>query len=584
MSITAERAISLLNVAKATDPPMYTSPLPESDGDKITEAEKLINMAKQAYEMASAAQKHIPPDGAIMKILREANADVKIGEPFVSEETPPQGEDDDEPEVDASEPKPAFEGAIPITVAGADTTWPWGEIINHVIVNRNTNLTIHDPHWAAKLELIKVEEPPPQQPSAADAARAHLRETAGLEPDEQMTDDQLRERLVELENQPATDSSLQEQQVLEDVLQHGHSAPVEDVAPAEPEDDGLPKAGDTWLDSSGTVWVVDNRYAGHVEAHMDGSEEKTMLPTGFLKTRRDTAANQVKEEPSSPTSSSPEQPSPPSSGSTEAPAEPVERVVTISPTPSSSEKESSPEEPSSPPSSSSEPTSGTVTFQGPGGEHSVAHDVPSDQMAAAMEAAITPPSPAGSEEPPVEKPSEPAGREIDPSRSDAPPLDDDEGDEEYAKLLAEVDATFESAGLPLPVDINKPPDGALLEDLTAIGEEEQRKLHSQYNACAARVRYLLGLERGKRIACNRKVNQYLKPAIRRARAQMGKDATLTEVTNEAEEEEIVATWIRRRNFHADNEDAYKDLFAIYTENVSVLSRDWTMRDQEQRGS
>jgi hypothetical protein len=72
--------------------------------------------------------------------------------------------------------------------------------------------------------------------------------------------------------------------------------------------------------------------------------------------------------------------------------------------------------------------------------------------------------------------------------------------------------------------------------------------------------------------------------MRVARQELGKDATLHEVQAMAEEDEAVATWIQREQHHADQQDKYKDLFEIYTENVVVLSRDWTMRSSEEHGS
>jgi hypothetical protein len=188
-----------------------------------------------------------------------------------------------------------------------------------------------------------------------------------------------------------------------------------------------------------------------------------------------------------------------------------------------------------------------------------------------------PPSspPPSSEQQPAEQPSQSA-----PS-SDVP-VDDDEGDQEYRSLLDRVEADYNRAGLPLPADVADPP--SMPEDLSTLQDVLVQKLHSQFNSCAARAHYLMGLERQKKIGCSRMRHVSLKPAMRTAREKLGKEASVTEVTHEAEDHPAVVKWIEREQRHSDREAAYKDLFQIYTENVSVLSRDWTMRSSEEAGS
>jgi len=217
-------------------------------------------------------------------------------------------------------------------------------------------------------------------------------------------------------------------------------------------------------------------------------------------------------------------------------------------------------------------------------------DSPSSPSDASATSSETPPAtPATESEEPGGKDSgsdtQPPGQQSSSSSSsssDDVPVDDDEGDEEYATLIAGVEAGFGRAKLPLPADLVELP--VMPEDLTGIGDIEARKLHSQFNACAARAHYLLGLERDKKVGCGRMRRKYMKGPMRQAREKLGKDATLHEVQMLAEEDESVATWIRREHHHADQEIKYKDLFEIYTENVVVLSRDWTMRSSEEHGS
>lgn len=150
----------------------------------------------------------------------------------------------------------------------------------------------------------------------------------------------------------------------------------------------------------------------------------------------------------------------------------------------------------------------------------------------------------------------------------------------YKDLLLRVQADYEREGLPLPADVPSPPQ--MPRDIT-VNESENRRLHSEFNACAARARYLLGLERQIKIGCQRLQKEHLKGPMRRARADLGAKATATEVTMTAEEDELVTAWRRRAEQHSDLEAAYKDLFEIYTQNVAVLSRDHTMSGKEVTG-
>jgi hypothetical protein len=134
--------------------------------------------------------------------------------------------------------------------------------------------------------------------------------------------------------------------------------------------------------------------------------------------------------------------------------------------------------------------------------------------------------------------------------------------------------------MPVPMDLERPPEG-MPEDLTAVGDVEQRRLHSQFNALGARARYLRGFEDAMARGCKRLRQSYMKTAMKQARGQLGAQASVTEVTQLAEEDEVVKKWTERMvRPSADRADAYKTFFDMYSENVTVLSRDWTMRDQE----
>jgi hypothetical protein len=293
---------------------------------------------------------------------------------------------------------------------------------------------------------------------------------------------------------------------------------------------------DLWTSEDGTVWHINRLLGENAEAFIDGKpDQPTIVPLHFLKSRI-RAADSEQPSTSPPQQSSPSQPpsedSASSSGDGQQPGETID-------------------EPSSPPPVSDVP--------------------PSEQP---------PPQPSSSPEP---APTEYVSIEVSRQPTADTPIDDDEGDEQYRGLLDKAEVEFRRHHLPLPVDLSDPP--TMPDDLTASGDLDVRKLHSQFNACAARAHYLFGLEKQKRIDCQRVLKQYMRPAMRDARKELGKEASVTEVTALAEEKsEKVSDWRARVDRHADREENLKTLYEIYTENVSVLSRDWTMRAENERGS
>lgn len=193
--------------------------------------------------------------------------------------------------------------------------------------------------------------------------------------------------------------------------------------------------------------------------------------------------------------------------------------------------------------------------------------------------------------PPPPLPSEPQPSSSSPSAAEQPPVQhaavvpvyNTEDDPQYTNLVEQVEHDYGPVAMPVPMDLERPPEG-MPEDLTMVGDIEQRRLHSQFNALAARSRYLRGFEDALARACKRLRQSYMKTAMKDARVELGKDASVTEVTQRAEDDESVSTWTERMVRHQERADAYKTFFDIYAEHVVVLSRDWTMRDQEQRGS
>lgn len=189
-----------------------------------------------------------------------------------------------------------------------------------------------------------------------------------------------------------------------------------------------------------------------------------------------------------------------------------------------------------------------------------------------------------SPEPPAPAPSADPSSGPEPSTPLTEPVDDDEGDELYRKVLDQVEEDYSPTGMPVPMDLENPPE-AMPDDLTA-NEVANRRLHSQFNALAARARRLYTIEEAKARGCKRIFERvYLPPAMRAAREAMGKDASVTEVRSRAiEDNDVARTWLERQERHSDRAEAYKNFFEIYTEHVAVLSRDLTWSETEQRGA
>lgn len=170
------------------------------------------------------------------------------------------------------------------------------------------------------------------------------------------------------------------------------------------------------------------------------------------------------------------------------------------------------------------------------------------------------------------------------SRSTGAPVDDHEGDAEYLKILNQAESDFLPEGMPAPQDLESPPP-AMPEDLTA-NPEANRELHSKFNALAARARYLAKIDERVARDCGRAVRLRLRPHMAKAKKELGASSTLTERREWAEEigGDDVRLWLDRQQKHADRAEAYGEFFSIYTSYVSVLSRDLTWAQNEERGA
>lgn len=160
---------------------------------------------------------------------------------------------------------------------------------------------------------------------------------------------------------------------------------------------------------------------------------------------------------------------------------------------------------------------------------------------------------------------------------------DDEDDEEYRKILEETEARYMPEGFPVPHQLENPPTFISIEDLVELDDLTARQRHSEFNALAARAKLLYAVENARARDCARARKLSLRGPMRKAREDLGSSSTLTERESWVEENyPEVSTWAERARKHSEDAEAYKTYFDMYSENVSVLSRDWTMRDKDRQ--
>lgn len=511
------RATAIINVAMENA--MFPlGVMPESETDRIIEAEKLVALATQANEVANViGRQNVAKIEAVEALLFEAQVLVGANGNGTEPSSTPV----------SSSPSPAQPGSVPSS-------------------------------------------PEPAPPTTTDVPSSSTPPSASPE------------------------------------SQHSPTSPPEGVL-AEPQKD------EDWEDAGGGRWHVNLNRGPQLEVSSLVTGETTVVPTGFLKKRlsqaiepfidveakpmtneliythsgctrymvplddcqlpavgsleecancatqlpiRNVVANgyvapvyqqeQQSSPPSSPESSSPSSPEPASS----SPAPSPEATAPTDSSPSSPPAQESSSESSAP--SSSE--GGTITVEGPGGSETLPYDAPVGDVVAAGERVTG---------------ATPEARE-------------DDDDPEYAKVIGRVEANFTPDYMPAPQDMEREP--LHMPDDVTQDDVLNRGLHMQFNALAARARYLFGIENAIARDCGRMRKRYMKGAMRQARATLGRDVTVTEVTSLAEENEEVAKWAGRQDSHADRADAYKTLFEIYAENVKTLSRDLTFAGAEERGS
>jgi len=139
-------------------------------------------------------------------------------------------------------------------------------------------------------------------------------------------------------------------------------------------------------------------------------------------------------------------------------------------------------------------------------------------------------------------------------------------------------------GLPVPEDLHGDPSPMPL-DFTELGDKQLRKLHGEYNAYLARARWMLA------VMSNRLSGViHLRDAeYRRAYREISEEAkkrdekpTKDYIDSLAREDVAYVDYDNKAKLHNEDVVSYKALVEIYGGNVDRLSREWTMRQDEEK--
>jgi hypothetical protein len=142
----------------------------------------------------------------------------------------------------------------------------------------------------------------------------------------------------------------------------------------------------------------------------------------------------------------------------------------------------------------------------------------------------------------------------------------------------EWDSFLEREKLPIPGAIEGDAD-PMPRDLSETSDKDIRRLSGEYNAFLGRATYLLSFESASLIQAEHLLNAAKSVAIKALPAS-DKKRTLKEIDSLILDVPDVKEWTEKVMEHEKKVAVLKGLKEIYSGNVSVLSREWTMRQNE----
>jgi hypothetical protein len=120
---------------------------------------------------------------------------------------------------------------------------------------------------------------------------------------------------------------------------------------------------------------------------------------------------------------------------------------------------------------------------------------------------------------------------------------------------------------------------AMPRDLSTLPDVEIRKLSGEYNAYLARTIFLLSTESAALVMAQHVLEGEKSRAMKNL-PKADKKMTVKEKEAEIADDPQVKEWSKAVSHHEANVAVLKGLKEIYSGNVSVLSREWTMRQNE----
>lgn len=156
--------------------------------------------------------------------------------------------------------------------------------------------------------------------------------------------------------------------------------------------------------------------------------------------------------------------------------------------------------------------------------------------------------------------------------------------EQAANELFGSEETQLYRGLPIPPDIHHEPV-PMPFDFSELGPKEIMKLHAQYNAYLGRARWMLAVTTNRlsgvvhlRDAEYRRAYKEISDAAKKRDEKPTKDY----IDSLAREYEAYLDYDNKAKLHSEDVVSYKALVEIYSGNVDRLSREWTMRQDEEK--
>jgi len=131
---------------------------------------------------------------------------------------------------------------------------------------------------------------------------------------------------------------------------------------------------------------------------------------------------------------------------------------------------------------------------------------------------------------------------------------------------------------PTPVEDNDVPE--MPRDLTALGDTQLRKLHSELNAVLVYALYEVGLKTADVVAAKHAYDLYHRRAVNsvaKADPVTGKAKFAGQIDAEAHENEDVIRWKTKYDEGSRDLEVMKALRDGYQANLERVSREWTMR-------